>query len=42
MTFVQQHPMFSIFTHAVMAFEGKIVLREEENDALETRTLNNF
>ena len=36
-TFAQEHDMFSIFTHAVMVCEGKIMSRQEESGALETR-----
>ena len=37
-TFAQGHLMFSILTHAVMVRERKIMSRQEESDALETRT----
>ena len=37
-TIAQEHLMFSILTHAVMICEGKIMSRQEESDALETRT----
>ena len=34
--FAQEHLMASIFTHAVMVYEGKIMSTQEESDALET------
>ena len=37
-TSAQEHLMFSMFTHAVMVREGKIMSRQKESDALETRT----
>ena len=37
-TFAQEHLMFSLFKRAVMGCEEKIMSRQEEIDALETRT----